>query len=218
MESFPPNSRKATQAQGQGIPEPKRVERVTTAEAHQRKKGLGKQFKETFISGDAKTTAHYVFTNTILPGAKDLLFDSVTRTIEGWLFGEGRGSGGRRPPSASGYSSNLGHVAYNRMSQGPAQARPVGRQMTPQGRQQHNFGEIEVASRAEANDVLDGMFDLLSQYEVVTVADLYALTGIAGTHQDRKWGWTDLRGANVRRNTRSGNHVLDLPRPEYLDA
>ncbi len=208
MDDYPPNSRKAAQAPA--AQEPKNIERVTTAEAHQRKQGLGKQFKKTFVGGDARTTVNYVFFSVLLPAARDMLVDAGSQGLERLIYGESRGS--RRPSSSAGYNS-LGHVAYNRMSTRSPQSQP--RQMSPQSRQSHNFGDIQVESRIEANNVLDRMYDLLSKYEVVTVADLYALTGISGTHVDHKWGWNNLRGASARR-TRSGDHLLDLPEPEYL--
>lgn len=205
MDAYPPNSRRAAQAPS--AQEPKLIERVTTAEAHKRKQGLGKQFKKTFIGGDARTTVSYVFFSVMLPAAQDMFLNTMTEGLERYIRGD-RGS--RRPrPMSSGYS-NLGHVDYNRMSR-----TPPARQMSPQSRQSHNFGDIHVESRIEANNVLDGMYSLLSKYEVVTVADLYALTGISGTHVDHKWGWTDLRGSSVRR-TRAGDHILDFPDPEYL--
>jgi len=50
---------------------------------------------------------------------------------------------------------------------------------------------------------------------MVTVADLYELTGIASSHTDNKWGWTELRGARAVR-TRDGHFLLDLPDPQPL--
>lgn len=70
-------------------------------------------------------------------------------------------------------------------------------------------------TRVEAEEVIDRMFDLVSQYEMVTVADLYDLVGLANNYTDEKWGWTDIRGAGVSRI--KGGYLLDLPRPEPLD-
>jgi len=217
MEDFPPNSKKAATPRRE--PEAKRVEQVTSAEAQRRNKPLGKKFKETFIGGDAKTTANYVFFEVFLPEAKSVVVDAFTQGFERFIFGDSRGP--RRPstPSGGGYSQ-FGRVNYNRMTSNIQQRGPVGaappRQISTRARQQHDFGEIQVASRPEANEVLDRMYDLLSKYEYVTVADLYALTGIQASHVDHKWGWTDLRGTAPRRN-RSGEYILDLPNPEYLD-
>lgn len=207
MDDYPPNSRKAAQASS-AQQEPKNIERVTTAEAQQRKQGLGKQFRKTFVGGDAKTTVNYVFFSVLLPAARDMLVDAGSQGLERLIYGETRR--GKRPSPPSGYSG-LGHVNYGGMHT----RTPPARQISQQSRQAHNFGDIQVESRVEANNVLDRMYDLLSKYDVVTVADLYALTGISGTHVDHKWGWTNLQGASARR-TRSGDHLLDLPDPEFL--
>lgn len=69
--------------------------------------------------------------------------------------------------------------------------------------------------RAEAEEVIDRMFELVSRYGSVSVADMYELVGLASTHTDNKWGWTDLSGAGVSRIR--GGYLLDLPEPEPLD-
>ena len=70
-------------------------------------------------------------------------------------------------------------------------------------------------NRAEAEEVIDRLFELVSIYESATVADLYELVGLSSTHTDHKWGWTDLMGAGVSRIR--GGYLLDLPDPEPLD-
>jgi hypothetical protein len=64
--------------------------------------------------------------------------------------------------------------------------------------------------------VLERMFDILQNYDVVLVADLYALTGIAGSHTDHRWGWTSVcEGRKVIPCAVHG-YLLDLPEPEPL--
>jgi len=212
MDAYPPNSERATKAHKPSIEEPRRVDQVTQAEVRKKRTPLGRQFKNTFISGDAKTTGSYVFSNVIMPQIKDLLVDSVTQGFERLVRGESYS--GRRP------SNNIvggapGRINYGGMTRQPPPPQ-LPRQMSPSARQHHDFGEIQVASHAEAQNVLEALYTLYGQWDYVTVADLYSLTGIAANHVDRKWGWTDLRGANARR-TRSGAYMLDLPRPEYLE-
>lgn len=101
-----------------------------------------------------------------------------------------------------------GYVQYHRMSQ-PAQApQPV---MSRRARARHDFDEIVLTSRAEAEDVIDRLFDLVGKYDTASVADLYELVGFDSAHTDYKWGWTDLRGAGVAK-VREG-YLLDLPDP-----
>lgn len=87
--------------------------------------------------------------------------------------------------------------------------------MSRRGRSTHDFDEIILATRVEAEEVVDRLFDLVGRYESASVSDLYSLVGISGNFTDEKWGWTDLRGAGVER-VRNG-YLLDLPRPEPLD-
>lgn len=201
---YPPNSRKTQD----GPPEKEKIERVTTADPIQRKKPLGKRFKETFISGDAKTAVNYVFFSVLLPAAKDALVEAGSQGMEKLVFGESRR---RHGPS----SGPMGHIAYNRMTSG-GRPSPMGRpQMSRRARSQHDFDEIVLSSRQEAEDVLDRMFDLVSKYDAATVADLYELVGLKSDHTDHKWGWTDLRGASVTR-LRGDQYLLDLNEPEPL--
>jgi hypothetical protein len=202
---FPPNSRKAT-----GI-EPKRVERVTTASATRRRRGFGGQFRSTFIDGDARTAWQYVIFNVLVPAAKEALAEAGSAGIEKLIYGEARARRGGPAPvhGASGY------IAYNQRS------RPTGRPGPPQpvsrtARARQSFNEIVIPTRQEAEEVLDRMFDLISKYESVTVADLYELTGLESAHTDHKWGWEELAGASVGR-VRGGGYVLNLPEPQSLD-
>ena len=87
--------------------------------------------------------------------------------------------------------------------------------MSRQSRARHNFDEIVLDERVEAEEVIDRLFDLVSRYEAATVADLYELVGLSSTHTDNKWGWIDLTGAGVTRVR--GGYLLDLPEPESLD-
>ena len=200
---YPPNSKKA---QSESKPE-KKIERVTTTEPIKRKKSLGKQFSETFIGGDAKSAANYMTFGVLIPALRDALAEAASQGIERLIFGESKT--GRRPSSLA-----TGHVSYNRFSSaGPIGNKP--KAISRRSRATHDFGEIVLQSRTEAEEVIDRLFDLVGRFDSATVADLYELVGIANTHTDHKWGWTDLRGASVTR-IRNG-YLLDLPEPEPLD-
>jgi hypothetical protein len=210
MENFPPNSRKA----GEAARNPKRVEQVTSASAVRRRKPLGRQFIHTFFGGDARTASQYAWLNVVIPSAKDILAETVHAVIDRMVYGDAGRRRGYAPPT----SGPGGYVQYHRMSQPMGQRQPPGPQShypPQQSRARQNFDEIIIPSRAEAEEVLDRLFDLLSQYEVALVSDLYELTGIKSSHTDHKWGWTDLRGAGVGR-VRGGGYLLELPQPEFL--
>jgi hypothetical protein len=208
MQDFPANSQKAKETIGPREP----IERVTSAETVRRKKGLGRQFKETFIVGDARSSMEYVIFHVLIPSAKDMMFDAVESGLQRYFFGEGakprRGGG---PPGYSG----LGRVNYSGMSQStnPKPSQP--RMLSRSSRARHDFDDLIIPSRQEAEEVIDRLFDILSRDGMVTVAHLYELTGIQSSHTDMKWGWTELRGAKAAR-LRQGGFLLDLPEPEPL--
>ena len=98
----------------------------------------------------------------------------------------------------------------NQYVQGAAPAQS----MSHRGRVRFDFDEIILTSRAEAEEVIDRLFDMVSQWSRASVSDLYALVGFKSEHTDEKWGWTNLRGAGVSRVR--GGYLLDLPEPEPL--
>lgn len=208
---FPGNSHRSKKAT-HPEKEPKKVEKVVTSEPIRRKKPLGKRFVETFVGGDAKGVAGYVAFDVLIPAAKDMVADAMSQGVERMLFGEARSTSrrghGPRPGGSGGY------VSYNRYA--PSSLRPEPRVgPSRRARATHDFDEIILATRVEAEEVIDRLFDLVSRYESATVADLYELVGVSGSYTDDKWGWTDIRGAGVTR-VRNG-YLLDLPRPEPLD-
>jgi hypothetical protein len=205
---FPPNSDVSKQ---QKI-EDKNVERITSGEVKRRKKSLRKQFSETFVAGDAKSALRYVVLDVLLPAAKDMIVEAGSQGIEKLIFGDSRRYRGVTRPQTGPY----GNIAYNRMSE-PSYSRLSGpqRALSRQARARHNFDEIVLDERAEAEEVIDRLFDLVSRYDTATVADLYELVGLPSSHTDHKWGWTRLQGAGVSRVR--GGYLLDLPEPEPLD-
>ena len=196
---FPSNSEKS-----------KKISPVVISGATRRRKSLRKQFKETFVAGDAKTAIQYVLFDVLLPAAKDMVVDAGSSGLEKLIFGESRRRGSTRPPSGP-----TGHISYNRYSSESRYSSGPQRAISRQARARHNFDEIVLDQRAEAEEVIDRLFDLVDRYESASVADLYELVGLDSVHTDNKWGWTDLTGAGVSRIR--GGYLLDLPEPEALD-
>lgn len=212
---FPSNRHKDRAPKAPEVKE-KKVEQIVQNDVVRRKKPLGKRFTETFIGGDARSVWGFVALDVLIPAAKDMVADAVSQGVERMIYGESRSTSrrtGRRPTDGP-------YISYNRYSGGGARrlGPPDDRsrhELSRRARASHDFDEIILATRVEADEVIDRLFDLVSKYETATVADLYDLVGISGSYTDDKWGWTDLRGAGVTR-VRSG-YLLDLPKPEPLD-
>ena len=219
MDEYPANSHKVKDVQrdytkaGKPNEEPeKKIEKVVEGKVVTRKKPLPKRMAESFMGGDLRTVRTYILFDVLLPAAKDTIADVVSQGIERMLFGEARSTSrrtGRRPGQ---------YTPYNQYSQYTARSfgkREDRRGLSRTARANHDFDEIILATKREADEVIGRLFDLIARYESATVADLYELLGIPGNYTDDKWGWTDIRGAGATRVT--GGYLLDLPRPEPLD-
>lgn len=209
MDEYPSNSRKSRVDE----PPPKKVEKIIEGEVVRRKKPLSRRFMETFFGGgDAGTVWSYILSDVLVPAAKDMVSDAVSQGVERTLFGETNRRRQQNPTRGL-----TQYTSYNRYSASPGLRRPEDpRQgLSRRGRETHDFNEIIIGTKVEAEEVIDALFEIISKYESVTVANLYELIGETGTFTDEKWGWTDLRAAGVTR-VKSG-YLLDLPRPEPLN-
>lgn len=211
MENYQTNSNRSKRDEPRREPESKNIEKVVIGEVQRRKKPLGKQFKEYFIGNDARSVFASILLDVLIPSAKDTMADAVSQGVELMLFGSARSTSRRTGRLPFSHSSQKTYTNY---STGSSFRRDEGPSLSRRARATHNFDEIILATRPEAEEVIDRLFDLIGKYGNATVADLYDLIGVTGSFTDDKWGWTDLRGAGVER-IRNG-YVLNLPPTEPL--
>lgn len=213
MDDFPGNSherKSATATNPENDGSAKKVERVTTGVAKKNKPTLTRKFLDVFVGGDAKNVLEYIFVDVLVPALKDALVEAATQGIERTLFGESRG--GRRSsyrPTQSSYT-NYGRYQTSQV-QPPRREDP--RRIA--SRRSHEYEDLILPTRTDADGVLERMYDMLEKFERVTVSDLYDMTGVPTNYLNEKWGWYVLDGSRVKR-VPSG-YLLDLPRPEPLN-
>lgn len=219
MENYPSNSNNKRDAEGEKKASPKKVESVVTGKVIRRKKPLAKRFAETFIGGEPTGVLNYVMLEVMIPAARDMIADVLTTTIERTLFGDTRSPSRRSSGRLGGYNNRNGHVNYNRMSQPSIRDRDETRSISRRSRATHDFDEIILSSRSEADEVLQRLLDQIAEYEVATLSDLYSLVNITPDFTDEKYGWTNPRDIRDAVVSRLGNerYVLGLPKPELLD-
>lgn len=87
--------------------------------------------------------------------------------------------------------------------------------MSRRARATHDFRDIILPSRNDAEVVIERLTDAIEMYATVTVEDLYDLIGITGDFTDGKYGWTTPRGMRVVRVP--DGYILDLPNPQPID-
>lgn len=192
-----------------------KIEAVVTGKIVKQKKPIGRKIMETLTGSDVKSVINYVIFDVALPSAKDMIYDMSKEGVHRLLFGDvpQRNSYGRS-------GRNIQRVSYDRPSWDSRRhddrpPMPNPREMSNRARSRFEFEEIVLESRGEAENVLAGLEDLISQFDSATVSDLYELIGITSDYTDNKYGWTSIRDAHATK-VREG-YLLILPRPQLLD-
>ena len=198
MENYPSNSHKAREEVAE-----KKVEKVVSGKTSTKKKSGMRKLSDTFLSEDVSNVKSYIFSEVLLPAAKKLVSDIVTNGIDMLLYGEIKNKKG-----------NSSKVSYSRYYDDRRDRSRDYR--SPVVRNNFDYDEIIFETRGDAEAVLDAMYDILNQYKVVSVAELYDLASIT-THNYtcNNYGWIDLRGSSVVR-VRDGD-ILKLPRALAID-
>ena len=178
----------------------KKVEQI--AKGKTKKKSEVKKFADTFIAEDITSVKDYILMEVLLPAAKKAISDIVTNGIDMILYGETRTKSKSR-------ESRVSYTKYYDRD------RDYERPTRTRGRYGYDYDDIILDTRREAEEVLDRMDDLIDNYGMVSVADLYDLVGVSGNYTDNKYGWTNLRNADVQR-VRDG-YLLKLPKALPFD-
>jgi len=201
--SYPSNSHKRREEKAK--PKKEKVEKIIRGHVVKKKKSFFKKLTDTFLGPDVPSISAYILHDVLIPAAKDTLEDLVKGSIEVLLRGEVKG----RRTGRGGKS----YVRYDKVSY--RNERDERREPSARNRSHHDFDDILLDSRGEAEEVLSTLVDLVEDYEVASVADLYDLVGIESTFVDTKYGWTNLSRASISR-VRDG-YLIDLPQAKLLD-
>lgn len=195
-ENLPDNSHKGL-AEKKEVAEEKRAEKVVHGKVKTQKNDVRK-LTDVFISEDVANVKNYILLDVLVPSIKKAIYDIVINSLDMTLFGE-RG-GGKRPTA-----DKVSYRDYNGVSR--RVDRSYGGSRTTTG---YSYDDIVLETRGEAEAVLSRMDEIMEEYEIVRVADLYDLVGITGDYTDNKYGWTNIRNAEVVR-VRDG-YKIKMPR------
>ncbi len=194
---YKPNSHRSKEEPDEQAPE-KKVEKAVVSNARVKKKGELRKFADVFISEDVKNVKSYVILGVLVPAIKKAISDIITNGIDMILYGESgrtkRNSMASRVSYRNYYDRDKGRTDY----------------LAQRTRTGYSYDDVYFDTRGEAEEVLSRMDELISTYDMVSVADLYDLVGVSSNYTDNNYGWTNLKSASVERG-RDG-YYLKLPK------
>lgn len=198
-ENLPDNSHKPRGETKPAQPsEGKRAEKVVSGKVKTKKNDVRK-FTDMFFTEDASNIGNYIIHDVLIPSVKKALYDILVGSLDMSLFG-GRGGNGRRSTA-----DKVSYRDYNSVSR--RDERTYSSSRTTSG---YSYDDVIVETRGEAEAVLARMDEIMEEYEIVRVADLYDLVGVTGDYTDNKYGWTNIRNAEIER-VRDG-YRIKMPR------
>lgn len=192
MEEYKSNSHKSKDEEKK-----KEVNKVVTGEVKTKKKNEVQKFADTFISEDIANVRSYILMDVLVPALKKAISDVVTNGIDMILYGE---------PGRTKKSTTASKVSYRSYYDRTSDRDDY----ISSRRRGFEYEDIILETRGEAEEVLMRMDELIDTYGIVSVGDLYDLVGIQGDYTVNKYGWTNIRNAQVIR-VRDG-YMIKLPK------
>lgn len=205
---YPSNSYKSRAAKSANVSEKKCIEPVVTGTVKKKKKSELTKAKDNFILSDIKTVSSSCVKDILIPAAKNLIYDMVADGLNMLLYGE-TGRNKRRSRDRDGsyrrFFDSLDDRDRSRSSR-----RSISR---------FDLDDVILSSRADAEEVLDRMDDLIERYGIASVGDFKSLIGERSEHTDEKFGWTSFKSAGIMRirDGRDEGYLIKVPKPSSID-
>lgn len=201
METYKPNSHASKARAKEENSERKKLEKVITGTAKVKEKSKVGKFADNFIAEDITTVRKQLFKDVLVPGVKKLLSNLLKDGIDMILNGNVD-----RRSSSDRFGAE--YVSYNKYSDRRYDDRPVGGGYS--SRNSYSFNEYIFDTKADAERVLARLDEAIGMYGVVSVADLRDVAGLSQEYTDNKYGWTNIRNAEIRRV--SDGWLLKMPK------
>ena len=178
------------------------------AKGRLKKDSTAKKVAKSMIKVDGHQIKDFVFGEVLIPTLKDAVYKIVTNGLSMVLFDRVDGPKGSRSDLSG---TRISYSGYYR-GDSPRESR------SDRYSRRESFvpdGQIVYTTRQEAEDIIDGMADIIDQYGQVSIADMYDLSDVsAPPHTYNRYGWRTVRDFYTR-HTADG-WVIVTPRAIVL--
>lgn len=180
------------------IPE-KKVEAVVDTPGKIIKKSTLERVLEDWLPTDRPSIKDYIYKDVLIPTIKRMISNAVDMILYGTVT---------TPTNTRSSSSTISYNSiYSR--------EPVKKTSSLATVKTVDYGTIAYETKAEAFTVLEGLQELIDQYNIASVNDLYDLSRVTGDPTSANWGWTNIDGARVENV--NGVYVLRLPKARPIN-
>lgn len=190
-------------------PELEHPKPVVSGKVTIKKKSEGMKLLETFFEGDIKQVGKSVWEDILVPAVKDLLYGALDQAFRGMIYRDYSTGGRRRDRDRD--SVRVRREDFTRYS------RDRDRRDDRDREDVYDYGELFFEDKREADDVKEGLYDLLERYKWATVGQLYELSRLRVRQTDYNYGWRDKDARDIYVERCRGGYMLKTPRPKPLD-
>lgn len=194
--------------------EPKKREKVISGSATTRERSGAQKMADNIIVGNAKSTGNYILMDILLPAIKNTVWAMISNGIHMMLFGNSNSSskGAKIPGSRITYG---GYEDYTRYRDSDRGKDVVLRRAI--------FENPVLDTPDDAEALLANIAGAIQQYGFATWGDLYDAAGISTYNWQgcEKYGWTDVRGADIVPIHRADGSILyelRMPKAAPIDT
>ena len=212
MENYTPNSHKYKAEQKEkekaATEERKKVEKVTSGVVKVKKKSETRKFLDNLMGDQVQDIKSSIKNDYIIPAIRNTIWDVFTNTLDMILFG---GSGGGRSRRRS-TSDKISYRSFYDDRRSDSRRYDDRRDRSRSG---FDYDELVLETRGEAQAVLNAMDNMMDEYKIVSVADMYDLIGETCPYTAYKYGWTNIRNAEIVRV--HDGYIIRMPKAMPID-
>lgn len=200
MEEYRSNSHKLREMPEAPMVEERKLESVVSGQTvTQKKSGLSK-YAGSIIQESFSSLGEYLLEDWLIPSFKKTIDDLFSNGIHYLLYGRSA------EPKSGSLASKISYSGFYQKSYN-TDSRSVSPVL--------DYDNIIFSNRGDAEAVLSAMDDIIDQYGVASVGDLYELSNVSiPSYTVNKYGWMNIRSAEVIR-CRDG-YMLKMPRATVL--
>lgn len=207
MNDIPNNSHKFRSSLGDGVQkndiQPARERPKPILEAGDMivdKPSVVRRIFDSVIANDMESAKHDILYDVVLPSVTDGVYN-ILQSALAIMFGR------RYMPTGS--RTNYSSISKPTNSYSSYYQKPAN--------QEDEDNIYRFKTRMQADDVLTELKTLRARYPFVKVADIYDLSSKTPPVTSFNWGWYDISQARIVRDNRSGDYILQMPKPRPLD-